>query len=460
MKFSELGLHPDVFEGVDSMGFDEATPVQAGVIPIALQKRDMIACAQTGTGKTAAYLLPLMHHLTTTPEQKIKALILAPTRELVQQIDQQFQGFAYFCGLESIAIYGGGDAAIWEHQRVAIETGTNVLIASPGRLLSHLNLGYVDLSSLEYLILDEADKMLDMGFLDDLKRIITYLPTERQTMMFSATMPPKIRDLANTILRNPEQINIAISKPAEGVRQSAYVVYNEQKNRLIEMVLKEKDYESVIVFSSMKSTVKTLVQDLRRAKISAYAIHSDLDQSEREEVMLNFRNRKFPVLVATDIVSRGIDIDNISMVINYDAPRDPEDYVHRVGRTARAKSTGEALTLINPDDMMRFGKIEKLIEMEVEKLPVPEELGATPEYKPMREFGGKRNGGRGSQRHGRNNNKSAQRSNNHHSDHKPKQHADGNNSQPQNENRQHRRPNHNRHHRRNENGGEQPSNNQ
>lgn len=385
MKFIDLQLNPEVFEGVDAMGYDEATPVQEQVIPVALEKRDMIACAQTGTGKTAAYILPLLHHLTTKREQKIKALILAPTRELVMQIDQQFQGFSYFCGVESIAIYGGSDGGIWEHQRGAIESGANVLIASPGRLISHLNLGYVNLDSLEYLILDEADKMLDMGFVDDINRIISYLPKnkKRQTLMFSATMPPKIRQLANSILTNPVEVNIAISKPAEGVQQSAYMAYDEQKNKLIEILLKNKELDSVIVFASTKSTVKTLVQDLRHAKLEARAIHSDLEQFEREEVMLDFRNRKYPILVATDIVSRGIDIDNIGLVINYDVPRDPEDYVHRVGRTARAKSTGEAITLISPKDAYRFAKIEALIGYEIAKMPMPEELGAAPEYNPQ-----------------------------------------------------------------------------
>ncbi|MBR4620277.1 MAG: DEAD/DEAH box helicase [Salinivirgaceae bacterium] len=382
MKFADLHLNPEVFEGIDAMGFDEATPVQEQVIPQALDKRDMIACAQTGTGKTAAYILPLLHHLTTKREQKIKALILAPTRELVMQIDQQFQGFAYFCGVESVGIYGGSDSGVWDQQRSAIESGANVLIASPGRLLSHLNLGYVKLDSLEYLILDEADKMLDMGFVDDIKRIITYLPKQRQTLMFSATMPPKIRQLASAILTNPVEINIAISKPAEGVRQTAYMAYDEQKNKLIATILKSKDLDSVIIFASTKSTVKTLVQDLRRAKIDARAIHSDLEQCDREAVMLDFRNRKFSVLVATDIVSRGIDIDNIGLVMNYDVPRDPEDYVHRVGRTARAKSTGEAITLINPKDVQRFAKIEKLIGYEIEKPALPEGFDAAPEYKP------------------------------------------------------------------------------
>ncbi len=374
------------------MGFTDPSEVQEKVIPVALQKKDLIACAQTGTGKTAAYLLPLLHHLIDRDEHKIKGLILAPTRELVLQIDQQFQGFAYFTGAESIAIYGGNDAAIWEQQRVAMERGASVLIASPGRLLSHLNLGYVNLEALEYLILDEADKMLDMGFLDDLNKIISYLPPKRHTMMFSATMPPKIRVLANAILNEPLEINIAVSKPAEGVLQAAYVVYDEQKNKLIEILLKEKELDSVIIFASTKSKVKSLLSDLRRAKLNAFAIHSDLEQAERETVMLDFRNRKFPILVATDIVSRGIDIDNIGLVVNYDVPHDPEDYVHRVGRTARASATGVALTFINHTDMHRFARIEKLIEQEIYKVPLPAELGEGPEYNPhsRKGSGGKR----------------------------------------------------------------------
>ncbi len=382
MKFSEFGLRQEVFEGVDAMGFDEATPVQEKVLPVALQKNDLIACAQTGTGKTAAFLLPLLHHIKNTNEDKIKALILAPTRELVHQIDQQFQGFAYFVGLESIAIYGGNDAAIWEQQRVAIERGAHVLIASPGRIISHINLGYVDFSGLEYLILDEADKMLDMGFLEDLEKIVKHLPKDRQTMMFSATMPPKIKQLAKSILNNPEEINIAVSKPAEGVLQAAYLAYDNQKNPLISHLLSEKELDSVIVFASTKQKVKILVSDLSKAGFNVKAIHSDLEQAEREEVMLGFRNRKFPILVATDIVSRGIDIDNIGLIINYDVPHDAEDYIHRVGRTARAQSTGVALTFINEADQLRFSRIEKLIDSTIYKIPNPVEIGAGPEYNP------------------------------------------------------------------------------
>jgi superfamily II DNA/RNA helicase len=384
LKFKEFNLRQDVYDGLEAMGFDEATPVQEQVLPIVLSNKDLIACAQTGTGKTAAYLLPLLHHIKNSGDNKIKALILAPTRELVHQIDQQFQGFAYFVGLESIAIYGGGDAAVWEQQRVAIESGAHVLIASPGRLISHLSLGYVDLSALQYLILDEADKMLDMGFMEDIEKIIGYLPENRQTMLFSATMPPKIRHLANKILKNPEAINIAVSKPAEGVLQAAYLTYDNQKNNLIVNLLSEKELDSAIIFVSTKQKVKELLKDLTDKGLNVKAIHSDLDQNERQSVMLDYKNRKFPVLVATDIVSRGIDIDNIGLVINYDVPNDPEDYIHRVGRTARAQSTGVALTFINKTDQSRFLKIEELIGEEIFKIPNPSEIGKGPEYKPRK----------------------------------------------------------------------------
>jgi ATP-dependent RNA helicase RhlE len=382
LKFSEFSLIPEVFEGIDAMGFEEASPVQEKVLPLALAKKDLIACAQTGTGKTAAYLLPLLHHIKKSGENKIKGLILAPTRELVHQIDQQFQGFAYFVGLDSVAVYGGNDAAIWEQQRVAIERGAHVIVASPGRIISHINLGYVDFSDLEYLILDEADKMLDMGFMEDLEKIVKHLPKNRQTMMFSATMPHKIRHLAKAILNNPEEINIATSKPAEGVLQAAYLTSDKQKNPLIKHLLAEKELDSVIIFASTKSKVKELLSDLKKAKFNVKAIHSDLEQKEREEVMLGFRNRKFPILVATDIVSRGIDVDNIGLIINYDCPNDPEDYIHRVGRTARAKSTGVALTFINQADQQKFAQIEKLIGEEIYKVPNPEEVGEGPKYDP------------------------------------------------------------------------------
>lgn len=382
LNFKDFNLNENVFESVQAMGFETPSPVQELVIPKALQRQDLIACAQTGTGKTAAYLLPLMHHLEQKKEDTIKALILAPTRELVQQIDQQFQGFAYFSGLESIAIYGGNDSAVWEQQRVAIERGSSVLIASPGRLLAHINLGYVDLSHLEFLILDEADKMLDMGFVDDINKIISFLPKEkaRQTMMFSATMPHKIKMLAKKILNNPHEISIAVSKPAEGILQAAYMVHDKQKNKLITLLLQEKELDSIIIFASTKAKVKELTKELKKANFEAFDIHSDLSQAEREEVMLNFRNKKFPILVATDILSRGIDVNNISLVINYDVPNDAEDYVHRVGRTARAKNSGVAITLINTEDIQKFYRIEQLIENEIFKIKNPPEIGEGPNY--------------------------------------------------------------------------------
>ncbi len=397
MSFTELGLSAPILKAIEEQGYEKPSPIQEQAIPAVLQGKDLMAAAQTGTGKTAAYLLPLMHHLSLDNSTKVKALILAPTRELVQQIDQQFQGYAYFTGLDSVAIYGGGNSSVWEQQRVAIERGSSVLIASPGRLLSHLNLGYVDLSSLEYLILDEADKMLDMGFVDDINKIITYLPKKRQTMFFSATMPPKIRQLSNKLLNNPKEINIAISKPAEGVLQAAYLASDRQKNPLIKVLLAEKELDSVIIFCSTKIKVKELVRDLQKARFGADAIHSDLEQNEREKVMLGFRNKKFPILVATDILSRGIDVDNIGLVINYDVPQDPPDYVHRVGRTARANTTGVAITFISESDQRRFQRIEELIGEVVFKIPNPEGVGEGPAYNPKK--------GGGFQKGGRNNNK-------------------------------------------------------
>ncbi len=419
MKFSDFNLHESVYEGVEAMGFETPTEIQTNVIPMIVEGSDVIACAQTGTGKTAAFLLPMMHHLVQKEHSGIKGLILAPTRELVQQIDQQFQGFSYFTGLSSIAIYGGNDSAVWEQQRVAIESGCDVMIASPGRLLSHLNLGYVKLDSLDFLVLDEADKMLDMGFLEDLVKIISYLPEKKQALMFSATMPPKIRELAKKILNNPKELNIAISKPAEGVMQVAYLTYDKQKNPLIIDLLKDKDLDSVIVFSSTKQKVKELVKDLVKAGINSKAIHSDLEQSEREEVMLAYRNRKFPVLVATDILSRGIDVDNIGLVLNYDVPQDAEDYVHRVGRTARAQTEGVAITFINETDMIRFGRIEKLIEQTIMKLPNPDSVGDGPEYNPQRRDHRKKHSGKKHDKAGSDNKRTDDKK---HSKHKHKKH--------------------------------------
>ncbi len=366
------------------MGFSQPTPIQEQVIPTILKGKDLIACAQTGTGKTAAYLLPTLHRIAADKIPHTSALIVAPTRELAQQIDNAFQGFAYFTHASSMAVYGGSDGQVFEREKKALGEGTSVVIATPGRLLSHLNNGYVKFDKLDVLILDEADKMLDMGFYEDILRIIRYLPTKRQNLLFSATMPPKMRELARRILLDPTEVNIAISKPAAGILQNAYLVYDSQKIPLTRDILIAKNLDSVLIFASTKSGVKALERELLRMKLSVKAIHSDLTQTEREGVLLSFRNRNTKILVATDILSRGIDIENIGLVINYDVPGDAEDYVHRVGRTARAASTGEAITLINEKDQRRFAQIEELIEKEIPKLPIPAELGPGPAWEPQK----------------------------------------------------------------------------
>ncbi|MGQ1908333.1 DEAD/DEAH box helicase [Marinifilum sp. RC60d5] len=382
MKFSEFDFSPEVMDGLEAMGFETPSPVQELSIPKIIEDKDMIVCAQTGTGKTAAYLLPIMDKIQKNKIDGFSTLILVPTRELAMQIDQQMEGFGYFVSITSLSVYGGGDSSVWDQQKKGLMEGADVVIATPGRMISHLNLGYVDTSKLKHLILDEADRMLDMGFFEDLMQIVSHLPKERQNLMFSATMPPKIRELAEEILDEPESINIAISKPAEGVLQAAYMLYPEQKIPLISNLLKGKDLKSVIIFSSTKVNVKAITKDLKKQKFKAAGIQSDLDQKDREEVLREFKNRKHQILVATDIIARGIDIDSIDLVINFDVPNDAEDYVHRVGRTARAESEGVALTFITQKDQNDFKKIEDLIESEVYKIPVPAELGEAPEYKP------------------------------------------------------------------------------
>ncbi|HTA81611.1 MAG TPA: DEAD/DEAH box helicase [Bacteroidia bacterium] len=384
MTFEDFNFEPELLEGLLSMGFKQPTPIQEQAIPIILANRDIIACAQTGTGKTAAYLLPLISKIIKSKSETVNTLIIVPTRELAIQIDEAIQGFTYFAPVSALAIFGGNDGASYERERKALIHGANIIIATPGRLISHLNMGYVKFDKIEHLVLDEADRMLDMGFNEDISKIITHLPKQRQSLLFSATMPHKIRELAKKILNNPEQINIALSKPAEGVTQSAYVVYNTQKMELLKGILQEKRSDSVLIFSSTKDKVKEMERELHRAGINVAAIHSDLEQDRRNEVIREYKGRKINVLVATDILSRGIDIDSIGLVINYDVPRDAEDYIHRVGRTARAESTGEAITFINPEDQYKFKKIEDLIGNEIKKLPIPEKLGAGPEYNPQK----------------------------------------------------------------------------
>ena len=382
MKFSELGINDDLLDAIDYMGFKDATPIQEQAIPLILEGHDLIACAQTGTGKTAAFLLPILDLIADLPAGETSTLIVVPTRELAMQIDQQVQGIGYTMGIHSIALYGGGDGDEWGQQRTALTKGADIIVATPGKLISHLNLGYVKFDTIQFLILDEADRMLDIGFYDDLVKIISYLPKDRQNLMFSATMAPKIRTLASQVLHHPKEINIAMSKPAEGVLQAAYLIYNKQKNDLVAHLINDNpEYTSVLIFCSTKRATTELARALKKKKFNAEAISSDLEQSERETVLLGFRSKRIRILVATDVMSRGIDIKDINLVINYDVPNDAEDYVHRVGRTARAETTGVALTLVNEDDMYKFHQIEELIEREVFKIPIPEQFGEGPKWK-------------------------------------------------------------------------------
>ena len=384
MKFTEFGFSAEVLEGLDAMRFEDATPVQVETIPPIMKGKDMIACAQTGTGKTAAYLLPILDRQVSSNSEGLNTLVLVPTRELAMQIDQQMEGFGYFLPITSIAVFGGNDAGLWRDQKKALTTGANVIVATPGRLIQHLSMGYVKMDTLKHLILDEADRMLDMGFYEDIMQIVSHLPKKRQTMMFSATMPKKIRDMARELLTNYEEVNIAMSKPAEGIIQGAYVVYENQKIPLVNSLLKGKDLKSIVIFSSTKQKVKDIHRSLRQNGFNAQAIHSDLDQKERTEVMREFKNRNIQILVATDIIARGIDVEGIDLVINFDVPNDAEDYVHRVGRTARASSTGVALTFITDRDQREFQGIEELIDTSIIKIPPPDEVGKGPEYNPKK----------------------------------------------------------------------------
>lgn len=412
MTFDEFGFEYEIMDGLDAMNFQEATPIQEKAIPVIMEGSDLIACAQTGTGKTAAFILPLMNELLIrgNDNNKVKAVIITPTRELAQQIDLQFEGFSYFAPISTVAVSGGGDGASWEQQKRGLTLGADVIIATPGRLISHLKISNIDFSGVEYLILDEADRMLDMGFYDDIMDICSYLPKERQTLLFSATMPPKIRQLAKNILHNPVEVSVAISKPNEAIEQSAYVCYETQKIGIIEHIFAQPTEGKTIVFASSKLKCKEVAYLLKKKKFRVAAMHSDLDQDMRDSVMLDFKNNKIDILVATDIVARGIDIDQIGLVINYDVPRDPEDYIHRIGRTARANAVGRAMTFVAEDDQERFARIEHFLGYEVRKESMPDSLGEAPEYKPVRQHsrGKSRSGNRnrrGGNRHSGNHSK-------------------------------------------------------
>lgn len=383
MDFYDLDLNDQVLDALDDMNFTECTPIQEHAIPVILQGRDLIGVAQTGTGKTAAFLLPILSKLSDGgyDENAINCVIMSPTRELAQQIDQALEGFSYYMNISNVAIYGGNDGVRYEQEKRGLTMGADIIIATPGRLISHLSLGNVDLSKVSFFVLDEADRMLDMGFSDDIMQIVKHLPENRQTIMFSATMPRKIQDLAKTILHDPVEVKLAVSKPAEKIVQSAYVCYEAQKTALVKMLFKENPPKRVIVFASSKQKVKDMAIILRKAGFNVGAMHSDLDQAERDEVMYKFKAQQIDVLVATDIVARGIDIDDIQLVINFDVPHDAEDYVHRIGRTARANNDGKAITLVSENDQRKFAAIERFLDIEIEKKPIPAELGEAPEYK-------------------------------------------------------------------------------
>lgn len=385
MRFDELGLEDEILDGLDAMNFLETTPVQELTIPIILEGKDVIACAQTGTGKTAAYVLPVINELSkgTHPQHAINAIIMAPTRELAQQIDQQIEGFAYFIPVSAVAVYGGTDGIAWEQQKRGIEMGADIIIATPGRLISHINLGSVDFSKVSFFILDEADRMLDMGFYDDIMSIYKELPPTCQTIMFSATMPPKIRTLAKGIMKNPEEVKIAISRPPDSIMQTAYICHEPQKLAILRNLFVESRPQRVIIFSSSKQKVKDLATTLRQLKFNVAPMHSDLEQSQREEVMRDFKNGKIDILVATDVVARGIDINDIKLVVNFDIPHDPEDYVHRIGRTARGTdSEGLAITFVSVEEQFSFKKIEDFLKKTVYKIPVDPSIGEAPLYEP------------------------------------------------------------------------------
>lgn len=394
MNFDELNLDESVLQALDAMNFQECTPVQEHTIPVILEGRDLIGVAQTGTGKTAAYLLPVLNQLSkgTYPADAINCVIMSPTRELAQQIDQQMEGFSYFMPASSVAVYGGNDGIRFEQEKRGLTLGADVVIATPGRLISHLSMGYVDMSKVSFFILDEADRMLDMGFYDDIMQIVKYLPKDRQTIMFSATMPTKIQQLAKTILNNPVEVKLAVSKPAEKIIQTAYICYENQKLGIIQSLFRDQTPERVIVFASSKVKVKEVTKAFLRMKLNVGEMHSDLEQVQRDQIMREFKSGRINILVATDIVSRGIDIDDIRLVINYDVPHDSEDYVHRIGRTARANNDGCAITFVSEKEQTQFKGIENFLGKSIYKIPIPDELGEAPVYAPKtnKEKGGRK----------------------------------------------------------------------
>ena len=384
MYFTDFDFEDEVLDALDAMRFEKCTPIQEQTLQPLMDGRDLIGVAQTGTGKTAAYLLPVLNKLCTGeyPEDAINCIIMAPTRELAQQIDRQLEGFTYFMQVSSVAVYGGNDGQRYEQELRGMAKGADIIVATPGRLISHITLGNIDLSKVSFFILDEADRMLDMGFCNDIMTIAKQLPKERQTMLFSATMPDEIRKLANDLLTNPLQVTLALAKPADGITQQAYICHEGQKLGIINSIFENESSERVILFASRKTKVKEIARTIRKHGFNVGEMHSDLSQSERDEIMFQYKSRKIDMIVATDILARGIDIDDIRIVINYDVPRDCDDYIHRIGRTARAGSKGRAITFVSQEDQDYFKRIEDFIEQDVPKMDVPAELGETPAYEP------------------------------------------------------------------------------
>ena len=384
MYFDELNLDDRLLDALYEMRFDKCTPIQEKAIPPLLEGHDLVGIAQTGTGKTAAYLLPILNQLCTGhyPEGKVNCLIMVPTRELAIQIDQALEAFSYYLPFSGVAVYGGNDAHRYDQELQGMKMGADILVATPGRLISHLQLGNVDLSKVSFFVLDEADRMLDMGFHDDIIKIASYLPPKRQTLLFSATMPDAIQQMANSLLHHPVNVRIAVSKPAEGIDHKAYICYEPQKMRILETLLKQEEIHKAIMFVSKKTKVKDLAIKMRKMGIRLAQMHSDLTQEERNHVMQDFKAGRINLIIATDIISRGIDIDDIQLIINYDVPRDAEDYIHRIGRTARAGKRGRAISLVNEEDQSYFGKIERFLGNEIPKLPLPDGLTEGPSYNP------------------------------------------------------------------------------
>lgn len=419
MTFEETYLNDNILDALYDMHFEEMTPIQERCIPEILDGHDLIGVAQTGTGKTAAYLLPILSMLDDGgfPKDAVNCIIMSPTRELAQQIDQAMQGFGYYLdGISSVAVYGGNDGNRFDVETKGLKMGADVIIATPGRLLSHIRMGHLDLSRLSFFVLDEADRMLDMGFSDDILQIAKQLPSSHQTIMFSATMPTKIQQLARTLLYNPVEVKIAVSKPAEKIQQSAYLCYEPQKLGIIRHLFKNGELHRVIIFSGKKDKVKDITRELQRIHINCAQMHSDLSQQERDDVMYRFKTGQVDVLIATDIVARGIDIDDILMVINYDVPRDAEDYVHRIGRTARAQRDGVAITFVSDNDMRFFSDIERFLGKDITKNPLPDALGEAPEYKvsaPRKSTRGRGGRGRGGYHQRRNKGKGNSRNHQH-----------------------------------------------